>query len=44
MGCTMSGGLVIGSTGMVMGELSLSSAGDWVIWSSLFMVSLSVDL
>ena len=37
MGCTMSGGLVIGSTGIVKGELSLSSGGDWVAWSSLFM-------
>ena len=42
MGCTMSGGLVIGSTGMVRGELPLSSVGNWVVWSSLFIVSLPV--
>ena len=43
----MSGGLVIGSTGMVMGELSWFSVGISVDWSSSCMVSIlvvSVDL
>ena len=48
MGFTMSGGLVIGSTGMVMGELlSWFSVGGCVDWSSSCMVSIpgvSVDL
>ena len=42
----MSGGLVIGSTGMVRG-VSLSPVGNWVDWSSSCMVSIpvaSVDL
>ena len=49
MGCTMSGGLVIGSTGMVKGRsrcfwvgVSLSPVGNWVAWSSLCLVSLPV--